>query len=286
MNPMSDWLARPGGLADRLQSMRKSAKLTGEQLATTLGWVRSKVSKLENGRQAPSEQDIADWVRACGGDEAARRELLDELAAGRAAHRQWRHELRRGQVELQTDVDELVRGAAVIRNFEIMLVPGLLQTAGYARHRVLENVRVYGADEREVDAAVAARMRRQDVLHDGSKRFEFVISEAALRVRLCPPEVMLGQLDRLLSLAGMPNLTLGIVPFDAEPSIAPLNGFLMLDDVTLVETFASGIQLQGDESAAYERIAGFLLDAAVTAEPARQLILAAQDELRRLQTCE
>src|SRR4051794_15016812 len=113
---MSDWLARPGGLADRLQSMRKSAKLTGEQLATTLGWVRSKVSKLENGRQAPSEQDIADWVRACGGDEAARRELLDELAAGRAAHRQWRHELRRGQVELQTDVDELVRGAAVIRN--------------------------------------------------------------------------------------------------------------------------------------------------------------------------
>jgi transcriptional regulator with XRE-family HTH domain len=277
---MYEWLARPGGLADRLVAMRKAAGLTGDQLATSLGWVRSKVSKLENGRQAPSEQDLADWVRACGGDETVHRQLLDELASGRAAHRLWRHELRRGQAELQGDLDDLVRRATRIRNFEITLIPGLIQTAGYARHRVLENIRVYGADEHEVDAAVAARMRRQDVLHDGSKTFEFLLHEAALRVRFCPSEVMLGQLDRLLSLAGMPNLTIGIVPFDAEPSIAPLNGFLMLDDVTFVETFASEIQVHGDESAAYDRIAGFLRDAAVTGEPARQLILTAQNRLR------
>ncbi|MCM3921557.1 helix-turn-helix transcriptional regulator [Frankia sp. AiPs1] len=261
--------------------MRKAAGLTGEVLATNLGWPRSKISKLENGRQAPSELDVQEWTRACDADTEATHALLEELAAGRARHRQWRHELRRGQVALQSDLGTLLRSASRVCNFEIMLIPGLVQTAGYARYRVLENVRVYGASADEVDATVAARLALQDVLHDRTKAFEFLFSEAALRAGLCPPDVMAAQLDRLLGLAGMPNLTLGIVPFGAEPSIAALNGFLMVDDATFVETFASEIQLHGEESAAYERIAGLLRDAALTGEQAREMILRVQAGLLR-----
>lgn len=141
---------------------------------------------------------------------------------------------------------------------------------------MLENVRVHGANADEVNVTVAARMAVQDVLHDRSKQFEFLLSEAALRAGLCPPDVMAAQLDRLLGLAGMPNLTLGIIPFGAEPSIAPLNGFLMADDATFVELFASEVHLYGEESAAYGRIADLLREAALTGEKARGLILRVQ----------
>jgi transcriptional regulator with XRE-family HTH domain len=276
-----EWLTRPGGIAQRLLDARKAAGLTGERLATILGWPRSKVSKLENGRQTPSDLDVQEWVQACGAGVDVERDLLEELTAGRARHRQWRHELRRGQVELQVDLRALLQGASRVRNFEVMLIPGLIQTAGYARYRVLENVRVYGVNADEVDATVAARMALQDVIYDRSKQFEFLVSEAALHAGLCPPDVMAAQLDRLLGLAGMPNLTFGIIPFGADPPIAPLNGFLMVDDTTLVETFASEIQLHGEESAAYERIVNLLREAALTDEKAREMILRVQEVLLR-----
>lgn len=69
------------------------------------------------------------------------------------------------QAALQVSFDELVRDAAVIRDFEIMLIPGLLQTQQYARYRALEAVRLHGTDESKVDVVVAARMRRQEVLY-------------------------------------------------------------------------------------------------------------------------
>lgn len=271
MNPTAEWLARPGGLADRLHTLRKAAGLTGERLAQDLGWVRSKVSKLENGRQMPTADDIAAWTDACGAPEA-KDELLEMLAAGAALHRQHRHELRFGQVALQGNLDELVRNATVVRNFETVLVPGLLQTAEYARYRVLENVRVYGGAEQEVDAATAARIHRQAVLYDTTKRYEFVITEAVLRILLCPPPVMRGQLDRLLGLVGLPHIKFGVIPLGVELSIAPLHGFLMLDDVTYIESFASEIVLRGEESQAYERIAEGLMAEAATGEDARRLI--------------
>lgn len=277
---MEEWLVQPGGLAERLHSLRKAAGLTGDRLAQDLGWVRSKISKLENGRQMPSADDITAWTRACGAPDA-RDELLVLLASGLTVHRQHRHELRRGQVTLQVNLDVLFRNAARVRSFQTMLVPGLLQTAEYARYRMLENIRVHGGveAEQELDAAAAARMRRQDVLYDTTKKFEFVITEAALRVLLCPPHVMRGQLDRLLGLSGLPHIQFGIIPLGVELSVAPLHGFLILDDVTYVETFASEIVLRGEESEAYNRISEGLMAEAVTGDQARRLITQAAELL-------
>ena len=75
-------------------------------------------------------------------------------------------------------------------------MPGLLQTPEYARYRLSESLEEIGAAD-DVDEAVGARMQRQQVLYRPGKRFNFVITEAVLRYRLCPPEALAGQLDRL-----------------------------------------------------------------------------------------
>ena len=280
MRPTGEWLNQPGGLAERLQLLRRAAGLTGDQLAAQLSWPRSKIPKLENGRQMPTEADIIAWSQACGQPDAAG-ELLGMLAEAQSVHRQYRHQLRRGgHAASQRDLDKLVRQAKRVRNVEIMVVPGLLQTPDYARYRLREAMRISGDDPDRLEEAVSARMRRQEVLYETGREFEFIVAEVALRVRICPDEVMLAQLDRLLGVTGLAGVTLGIIPLDALLTTTPLMGFMVLDDLTYVETPASEDLLQGEESAKYERLADELLAEAVTGEQARQLIISAASALR------
>jgi len=280
LRPTGEWLNQPGGLAERLQRLRKAAGLTGDRLAEIAGWPRSKVPKIENGRQMPTDADIRAWAEASGQPDAIP-ELLDLLGEAQAVHRQWRHKLREGHAALQEEFDALVREAGHIRNFEVVSVPGLLQTQDYARYRALEAVRVHGAAGEGVDAAVTARMRRQEVLYDSSKTFEFVVTEAAFRLLPCPRPVMLAQLDRLMTASTLSNVTLGIIPFDAELAVMPMLGFLAADDLTVVETFTSADTLGGQESAKCRQIFKELMAESVTGDEARRLIAVAAEELRR-----
>ena len=280
MQPIEEWLNRPGGLAWRLRDLRMAAGLTGERLAEQAGWDRTKVSKLENGRQMPTRDDITAWTRAAGHPEAVP-DLLDMLAEGRATHQQWKHRLRTGHAALQGDFDALVRASTHIRSFQIMLIPGLVQTPDYARHRALEAVRLHGTDPDKVDETVTARMRRQEVLYDTSKTFEFIITQAALDYLLCPPDVMTGQIDRLTGLIGMGHVTFGIIPAGIVLAAAPMVGYLMVDDVTVVETFTSADTLTGEESAKYGDIFDGLMAQAVTGDEARRLLTAAAVRLSR-----
>lgn len=277
--PIGEFLNQPGGLAERLQRIRQAAGLTGDQLAAQLGWARSKVPKLENGRQMPAEADITAWTAACGQPDAAAG-LLDTLSDAQAVHRQWRLHGGHGHRGVQDQFDTLVRQATRIRNFEMFLIPGLLQTPGYARHRALEAVRLHGAGEARVDEVVAARMRRQDVLYDTGKTFEFIITEAALRYLLCPPDVMYTQLERLTTISAFSNVTVRIIPPGTQLAAAPMVGFLIADDTTVVETFTSADTLRGRESAAYSAIADVLAADAATGEDARQMITQATATLR------
>lgn len=126
-----------------------------------------------------------------------------------------------------------------------------------------ETAAIWGTTD--LDAAVEARMRRQDVLYDTGKTFEFVITEAALRLLPCPPQVMLGQFDRLLSL-DLENVTLGIIPMGIELSMPAVNSFLMLDNAVIVESYGSEDQGGEEESAIYARIFDQLMAESVTGE--------------------
>jgi hypothetical protein len=94
----------------------------------------------------------------------------------------------------------------------------------------------------EADAiAVAARIERQSILYDTSKRFDFLVTEGALRWQ--PPGLdMRPQLDRIMSMASPPNVSVSIVPFDNAPTIF-MNQFVIwhLETETMVsvETYSA-----------------------------------------------
>ena len=255
--------------------MRRAAGLTGDQLAKRLGWARTKVPKIENGRQMPTEQDISRWVEASGQPAETAAELLAMLSEGRAVHLQWKHQLRHGHATLQTEWDRLVRQATTVRNFEIVVIPGLLQTPDYARYRALAGVRNYGAAEEGIEQTVAARVRRQQVLYEPGRTFEFVITEAALRIGACPADAMTGQLDRLGVLSRLPNITLGIIPLGVTLPAMPQNPFMVLGDVVIAETHGSEITIGGDEANTYKRLADALMAEALTGDDARDLVTSA-----------
>ena len=284
-------------LAERLFRLRKNAGLTGDQLAAQLGWgaARTKVSKIENGHQVPTSEEIQAWALAAGQPEVTD-ELLDLQADTKVMHTRWRARLKHGsQAAIQQDFDARTRAATRVRWAELALIPGLLQTSAYARSVIVQGAALYpvgdisltavdnteatSPEDPDIAAAVQARMQRQDVLYDQSKTFEFIIAEAALRLLPCPPQVMLGQLDRLLSL-GMDNVTLGIIPF-GQAQLIPLNGFYLLDDDLTVEHWGGKIQdSAGEQAALYHRIFDALMAEAVTGEDARGLLAATANALR------
>jgi transcriptional regulator with XRE-family HTH domain len=276
VHPTERKLTQPGSLPERLYRLRKGAGLNQGQLASDLGWDRTKVSKIDTGTQRPSGDDIRAWAAAASQPEAAG-ELLDLLADVEAVHRTWRGRLRGGGAGVQDDYDRRVRAAKRIRAVSPLVIPGLLQTAAYARAIMTQVQETWGAID--VDASVEARLRRQEALYDQSRAFEFVTTEAALRMPPCPPQVMLGQMDRLMSL-DLDNVTLGIIPIGVQMPVVPQNGFMLLDDVAIAEGHGGEDTLGEQESAVYARVFERLMSVAATGEGARRLIAAAAASLR------
>lgn len=230
-------------LGKRLRELRQAGGLSGRQLAESLSWPPSKVSKLENGRQTPTDDDIRDWTEATQ-SENEREGLLASLHTLEVQHAEWQRILRTGLKPRQQELIEWDQRTRLFRAFEATVIPGLLQTAEYARYRFAEGIRRLKLPN-DINEAVAARVQRQDILYRPDKRFHFVLTEAALRFRLCPPEVMLGQLDRLVSLTALPNVRLGIIGFETQYATSPWHGFWMYDNErVLVETFSAALDLR------------------------------------------
>lgn len=268
-------------LGGRLRELRRRSGLTGAVLAERLGWPHSKISKLENGRQTPSDADVRGWCRECGPDGEQELEgLLASLHTLEARYSEWRRLMRGGARGHQDDIATINARTQVFRAFEPSLIPGLLQVPGYARAIFAESIASLRVPN-DIDDAVAARIARQQILYDQSKRFHVVVTEAALRYRLCSPEVMLTQLDRLSSATTLPNMRLGVIGFRTAYTRVPAHGFWVLDDrLVQVETLSAELNLaQPQEIEAYT--AAFRRFAAIASygSQARSIIAAIADEL-------
>lgn len=263
----------------RLRQLRKDAGLSGRALAGRLSWPQSKISKLETGRQTPTRADLQTWCTALDttGELA---DLIRQLNALETLYGEYRQELRAGLDAMQRTVSDTEQRAHTIRAFDPALIPGLLQTPDYARTRIVEAAGFFGIGT-DVDAVVAERMARQALLYDSKRRFHFVITEAALRYAVAPPDVMLAQVDRLISIASLRTVRLGIVGFDARPGYAPMHGWWIYDDeMVRVETILAALTLtQPDEIAMYRRAFDLLAASAVHGAEARRLLTQAADRL-------
>jgi transcriptional regulator with XRE-family HTH domain len=230
-------------LGKRLRELRSSAGLTGKQLAESLSWPASKVSKLENGRQTPTDQDILDWTRATN-SEGEREALLASLHTLEVQHSEWQRVLKAGLLSHQIELSETDQQTKLYRSFEPAVVPGLLQTPEYARARFSQVIAVHRVPN-DINEAVQKRMQRQEMLYRPDKRFHFVLTEATLHYRLCSPDIMLGQLDRLISLNSLRNVRLGVIEYETQYVVDPRHGFMLYNsDLVRVETYSAELNLR------------------------------------------
>jgi transcriptional regulator with XRE-family HTH domain len=283
---VSDYHGEHRKLADRLKEFRRRSRLTGTEVAQRLGWAQSKVSRIERAQQFPSEEDIRGWLQTTGAPAEAIGELLALLEHARAEYRQFREHFRivGGVTRLQSSLLALETQANRILAFQPALIPGLLQTAEYTREllHLPSGPLFLGGTEDDIAQIVAVRMQRQQVLYQPGKSIQVVLLEGALRCRLCMPATLLGQLDRLLALHGLPTLKLGIIPSTAQVPVYPLSGLDIYDsNILIAETVTGEMRLSDpQEVAKYVQLFGLLREAASFGDAAAEIIQQVAGELR------
>ncbi|MBL1079142.1 helix-turn-helix domain-containing protein [Nocardia sp. 2] len=268
-------------LGQQLRDLRRDAGLSGRRLAESAGWHPSKVSKIEYGRQTPSEDDVRIWCDRTG----ALDRVSDLVAALRnvdAAYLDWRRTLQAGIRREQQKIQTIEAETKLIRGYDPTLIPGLLHTPEYAA-AIFQQVAEFNRAPRDIDDAVAARMnRQQQYLYRGDRRVHYLIGEPALYTTAGDDNVMFGQLDRLMTALSLPRVLLGIIPVMSHYRVSATNFVIYDSRVVMVEGISAALTItQPREIAVYTRAFEVLAAQSVTGEAARTLIRAALERRRR-----
>ena len=199
-----------------------------------LGWQQSKVSRIELGQQLPSREDLDLWIDAVGAvaDRAELHQLLDDVhvqtVSSRAAARG-----DRGLPGAQQDLGALEQASTLVAEYQPHMVPGLAQTAAYARTWLTQPHRPSTIDTIDVEAVIRARMARQAILYQPDRRIVIALGEAALRNIHGDLAVHRQQLGHLQVLAELPTVELLVEP--AATAMASMRGFEILNDRVILE---------------------------------------------------
>lgn len=271
---------RMQALGVRLRELRTQAGLTGAVLAQRAGVGQPTVSKVENGRMVPSADVLGRLSRALGLDEATTGEVRDLLAVVEAAS-----DLVEGPedaMSLGVTIDDAVRSARLVRSFQCVVLPAMLQSAEYARH-VFESAP--DSTPEAVGRAVADRVERQSLLYEPGRESVFVLTEAVLRTWPGNPALMLAQLDRLLAVESLSTVRLGVIPWRRAVPVMPRHGFTLCDRRAVVIEGFRGEQVVDDlvEIATYERTFGRFEEAAIFGVEVRELLLRVMREFQELE---
>lgn len=281
VSPSSAAQAAREDVARRLRGLRKTAGLTVAELATRCRWHHAKTSRIENARTPPSPTDIRLWCQAC----AASDQVGDLIAASLHAeslYTEWKRTARTGLRQLQDSYLTLYRSTEVFRVYSTTLVPGLLQTEGYARALLSANARFLGIPDDGAEAA-AARIERSRIIHEAGHRFVLLIEEAVLRYQLGDSDAMAAQLGHLLSAGALPAVSLGVIPMGtADRPMWAAETFNVYDtSLVSVELLSAQVNItQPTEIALYLAAFEQLRSMAVYGAQARPLIVRAIDALQ------
>jgi DNA-binding XRE family transcriptional regulator len=236
----------------KLRRLRTDLGLSREEAAETIRASAWKIHRLENGQVRFKERDIADLLRRYEVTDPA--EVVEFVTMAREANSPgWWQSYGDVLPQWFRAYMDLESAAILIRTYEGQFVPGLLQTDDYMR-AVMHGARVDESAE-DVGRRVRLRMARQTLLtREHPPRLWAVVDEAALRRPVGSPEIMRGQLERLIDAAKLPNVTLQVLPFDsgAHPAMASSFSVLRfaereLPDVVYLEHLTRAVYLDKRE---------------------------------------
>ena len=278
-------MVRRRRLAAELREIRESRGRSGESVARALKWSPSKVSRYERARTGLRPQEVErllDYYHITG----PRRELLLGLAED-ATQKGWWEELGDHLSENYQQSIGLEHEATAMAIWHVDVVNGLLQTENYARHIIGSYGRVEPVAPSMIGRMVGVRMRRQQVLEREGLQLSVVLDESVLRRRIGDDAVMYEQLRHLAEAADRPNLTLQVLPLDAQHAVFGesfvIFGFgadgtdddAMLQDVVSTEHMISGTTFEGERETYLYRIAFQMLSEA-SLDPAASKALICQ----------
>lgn len=219
---MSNPLARRLRLASRLLALREAAGLTHAALAAQAGVSTATISRLENPdthiNRKISVASVDKILRGLGVTKYSTEwcELHEHAEAG-AEDGWWDNPIYARMGEGQRVAAIVEAGAGRILEYANALLPGLVQTADYARHRAELGLALNSLNSTvDVDRIVAGRLRRQREIMDAGVPYLLICEEQTIRRRSAPRPVMVDQLRHLLKLVELPNVSIQVVPVDAE----------------------------------------------------------------------
>jgi transcriptional regulator with XRE-family HTH domain len=227
-------------LASRLKDLMADRGLSARDLSTAAGWHESKTSRLLNGGQQPSRDDLRKWTEVCGAAETLP-ELVSQLQSVDTMWLDWRRAERNGLLKINAGVRDLFERTRIFRFYSSAMIPSPVQTAEYVR-ALLAGVRTrrnLAVDDIEV--TIAERMARQHIVYEGDHRFCIVLEESALKTQIGGPRVLAGQLRHLLAIQSLPSMALGVIPASADRSNHwPVEPFFMYDKAQVSVELVSG----------------------------------------------
>ncbi len=226
-------------LGNQLRELRLAAGLHQEQLAERLDVSLKTIQRVEAAENTIRAGHLTGWLEACGADRETRERLTELGQQARKRGGWWstyRDLLAGPYVQLEDE-------ATMVCNYESSLIPGLLHTEEYARAVITSDATVH---EEELERRTAARMKRQERLTgDNPLELRAVVDEAALRRPAGGPQVMRAQLERMVELAELPNISIRVIPFSAGTYLANGLSFVILKfahpidpDIVIAETLA------------------------------------------------
>jgi transcriptional regulator with XRE-family HTH domain len=268
-------------LAAELRQLREAKGRSGESVAHALRWSPSKISRYERAKTGlrPREVErLLDYYGVGG----AHREMLLALAQD-ASHKGWWEEYSESLDDDYQQFIGLEHEATSVAIWHVDVVPGLLQTEGYARHIIGSYDRVEPTAPSQVNRLVRVRMRRQQILDRTALKINVVLDESVLLRRIAPDLVMYEQLQRLVKESERPNLSMHILPLNGQHTVIgesfvlfgfEAGGDAVLQDVVSTEQMRSGFILEGERETHLHRVAfRTLTEAALPEEESKQLIL-------------
>ncbi|RRO18397.1 XRE family transcriptional regulator [Saccharopolyspora rhizosphaerae] len=271
-------------LGGQLRRLREERGISREAAGDAIRGSHAKISRLELGRVSFRERDLNDLLTLYGVQDPDERGAFLSLAR-QANEPGWWHQYGDLLPSWFETYLGLEQAAQIIRTYEAQFVPGLLQTPDYARAVILLGHAQEPAGE--VDRRVALRMRRQDILTRAEPPTLWaVIDEAALRRPIGGPRIMRGQIEHLIRISELPNVTVQVLPYSVGGHAAAGGPFTIvrfpesdLPDVVYLEQLTSALYLdKRNDLDQYQAVMNMLSVQAATPEETPQLLRALKDE--------